>query len=234
MDKIEGWDSHVPDQDVTYRFLGISPRIEALRSAIAKVAHAHAPVLVTGEIGTGKELVARLIHGRSGRAVGPFVAISGAAVAPSFFEPAANSTGSGRPPVSALDIDAASGGTLFIQWAIFLRKHRRPCCFTCNGGTATIANRRFGSCLRPMRTLSAAAMPANFAKTSTTGLPVCAWMFPRSASAARISPCWPGISWMSSRARASCGSTTTPSASSPRTPGPEMSGNSGTAYCRLR
>lgn len=99
MDKIEGWDNKVLVQDVTFRFLGISPRIQALRGAIAKVAQAHAPVLVTGEIGTGKELVARLIHERSSRAGGPFVAISGAA----------------RPPGSAIDIDAASGGTLFIH-----------------------------------------------------------------------------------------------------------------------
>jgi DNA-binding NtrC family response regulator len=115
MDKIEGWDSQVLVQDVTYRFLGISPRIEALRGAIAKVAQAHVPVLVTGEIGTGKELVARLIHERSGRAAGPFVAISGAAVAPAFFQPVANSAGPGRPAGSELDIDAASGGTLFIH-----------------------------------------------------------------------------------------------------------------------
>lgn len=115
MDNVEDRDGKLLVQDVTFRFLGISPRIEALRGAIAKVAHAHAPVLVTGEIGTGKELVARLIHERSSRAEGPFVAISGAAVAPAFFEPATNSTGPERPPGTALDIDAASGGTLFIH-----------------------------------------------------------------------------------------------------------------------
>ncbi|OGT60491.1 MAG: hypothetical protein A3E01_11320 [Gammaproteobacteria bacterium RIFCSPHIGHO2_12_FULL_63_22] len=115
MDKIEGWDHEVLVQDVTLKFLGISPRIEALRGAIAKVAQALAPVLVTGEIGTGKELVARLIHERSSRAAGPFVAISGAAVAPAFFQPASNPADPGSQATPALDISAASGGTLFIH-----------------------------------------------------------------------------------------------------------------------
>lgn len=94
--------------------LGISPRMEALRDAVAKVAHAFAPVLVTGEIGTGKELVALLIHQRSERATWPFVSIRGAAASPHFFQPGVlQAATTGVEPM--LDISAADGGTLFVH-----------------------------------------------------------------------------------------------------------------------
>lgn len=96
------------------KLLGFSPRMEALRGAVAKVAHASAPVLVTGEIGTGKELVALLIHQHSERAASPFVSIRGAAVSPRLFQPGvAHTETMGAEPL--LDISAADGGTLFIH-----------------------------------------------------------------------------------------------------------------------
>ncbi len=54
--------------------LGESPAILELRSRITRVAASDAPVLVLGETGTGKELVARALHDQSPRAKGPFVA----------------------------------------------------------------------------------------------------------------------------------------------------------------
>ena len=96
------------------RLLGISPRMEALRVAVAKVDHAIAPVLVTGEVGTGKALVALLIHQHAERAAGPFVSIQGAAALPGFFQPgAAQASMMGAEP--KLDVSAADGGTLFIH-----------------------------------------------------------------------------------------------------------------------
>jgi len=54
--------------------IGESPPMVELKSRIARIAASDAPVLVLGETGTGKELVARAIHDQSDRAKGPFVA----------------------------------------------------------------------------------------------------------------------------------------------------------------
>jgi DNA-binding NtrC family response regulator len=60
--------------------IGASAVIQALFRQIHEVAPAAVPVLITGETGTGKELVARAIHSRSERRRGPFVAINCGAV----------------------------------------------------------------------------------------------------------------------------------------------------------
>ncbi len=58
------------------QLIGTSPRLRELIDEIARVAASDAKVLVTGESGVGKELVARAIHARSARAREPFVAIN--------------------------------------------------------------------------------------------------------------------------------------------------------------
>jgi two-component system, NtrC family, response regulator HydG len=60
--------------------VGNAPAIRALQTAIDFVARSSAPVLVTGETGSGKELVARAIHDRSSRAHHPFVAVNMSAI----------------------------------------------------------------------------------------------------------------------------------------------------------
>lgn len=56
--------------------LGRSPAIEQLRQVIGRVARSDAKVLVTGESGSGKELVAQMLHQGSPRACQPFVAVN--------------------------------------------------------------------------------------------------------------------------------------------------------------
>ncbi|TNF36133.1 MAG: sigma-54-dependent Fis family transcriptional regulator [Deltaproteobacteria bacterium] len=60
--------------------LGVSAGIERVRGEIEKVADTDIPVLIRGETGSGKELVARAIHGQSPRRDAPFVAINMASV----------------------------------------------------------------------------------------------------------------------------------------------------------
>ena len=58
------------------QIIGLSPEIEHVRQLIDKVAPCEARVLITGENGTGKELVARWLHAKSPRAAAPFVEVN--------------------------------------------------------------------------------------------------------------------------------------------------------------
>jgi len=60
--------------------IGSSPALRTVTSRIAKVAPTASTVLITGETGTGKELVARAIHRHSSRCSGPFVSVNCAAI----------------------------------------------------------------------------------------------------------------------------------------------------------
>ena len=66
--------------------IGSSAALERLRSSAVRVAAGNAKVLITGESGVGKDLIARLIHARSPRAERPFVALNCAGVAETLLE----------------------------------------------------------------------------------------------------------------------------------------------------
>ena len=68
------------------RLIGNSPAIEALRSTVRRVAETDLAVLVTGENGTGKEVVSQSIHYLSPRRERPFVAVNCAAIAETLLE----------------------------------------------------------------------------------------------------------------------------------------------------
>jgi DNA-binding NtrC family response regulator len=101
--------------------VGLSPAIREVQTRIDQVAQApDTTVLVTGQSGTGKELVARCIHERSARRSGPFVAINCAALTEALleaelfgYEPGAF-TGAAREGKDGL-FAVAAGGTLFLD-----------------------------------------------------------------------------------------------------------------------
>ena len=102
----------------TYSFemIGRSAAINQLRQAIDKVAPTNSRVLITGPSGCGKELAARVMHAKSGRAEGPFVVLNAAAMVPDRMElelfGTEEGTGTARK-VGALE--EAHGGTLYID-----------------------------------------------------------------------------------------------------------------------
>src|SRR5689334_20632983 len=75
-----------PASDAPPLLLGESPAMEQLRTDIRSAARCYAKVLITGETGTGKEIVARLIHLQGTRAKQPFLAINCAGVPDSLLE----------------------------------------------------------------------------------------------------------------------------------------------------
>jgi formate hydrogenlyase transcriptional activator len=73
------------DQNIG-NMVGAAPSFQAVLKSIQTVAHTDATVLITGETGTGKELVARAIHELSGRSKGSFVKVNCAAIPASLLE----------------------------------------------------------------------------------------------------------------------------------------------------
>ena len=99
--------------------IGKSPIMEALQTAIQRIASTPATVLIRGESGTGKELVARSIHVSSLRAHSPFVAVHCAAVPESLIESTLfgheRGAFTGAHQLKKGRLEQASGGTLFLD-----------------------------------------------------------------------------------------------------------------------
>jgi DNA-binding NtrC family response regulator len=105
----------------TSEIFGESPAIREVRERIARVAPTSATVLITGETGTGKELVARAIHRNSPRASKPFVAVNCAAFTETLLE--SELFGHEKGAFTGADrqrqglFEAAHDGTLFLDEA---------------------------------------------------------------------------------------------------------------------
>lgn len=99
--------------------LGSSPAINQVRELIAKVAKSEAPVYVSGESGSGKELAARLIHQGSRRCDKPFIAVNCGAIPENLME--SEFFGYRKGAFTGADSEregffqAADGGTLFLD-----------------------------------------------------------------------------------------------------------------------
>lgn len=100
-------------------FWGNSPAMQDLRLMIEKVAPTDANILITGENGTGKEVVAHEIHRLSGRASGSFVSVDLGAVTESLFESEVFGHVKGAFTDAKADkagkFELAQGGTLFLD-----------------------------------------------------------------------------------------------------------------------
>ena len=100
-------------------FLGESPPMKAVYSLIERVAARSVDILITGETGTGKELVARAVHRRSRRIAAPFVPIDCGAIPDTLLE--SELFGHERGAFTGADarriglIEVADGGTLFLD-----------------------------------------------------------------------------------------------------------------------
>ena len=99
--------------------IGDHPAIRTVLEQVDQIADTDAAVLIRGETGTGKEVIARLIHGASGRRTGPFVAVNMAAIPDSLAE--AELFGHVRGAFTGADkartgrMVAAHRGTLFLD-----------------------------------------------------------------------------------------------------------------------
>ena len=97
--------------------VGTSAPIAQLRQKISRIAATNSRVLISGASGTGKELLARLLHGQSNRSDGPFKAVNAASMVPERVEEelfGVETTGPDRPQKTGL-LERAHNGTLYLD-----------------------------------------------------------------------------------------------------------------------
>ena len=108
-------DGAAPDS----RMIGSSPAMAALRGQIARLARSMAPISITGESGSGKELAAREIHAQSSRAAKPFIAVNCGAIPETLMEAEFFGYRKGAFTGASDERDgffqAANGGTLMLD-----------------------------------------------------------------------------------------------------------------------
>ena len=107
------------DVDSQHEMLGQAPAMQDVFRAIGRLSQSHVTVLITGESGSGKELVARALHKHSPRADGPFVAINTAAIPKDLLESELfgheRGAFTGAQTMRRGRFEQADGGTLFLD-----------------------------------------------------------------------------------------------------------------------
>ena len=119
--------SKVKAESALDKLTGSSPAIKQCKAMIAKLARSQAPVLVSGESGSGKELAARLIHDLGPRADGPFIPVNCGAIPTELMESEFFGHKKGSFTGAAGDkeglFQAADGGTLMLDEVADLPLH---------------------------------------------------------------------------------------------------------------
>jgi DNA-binding NtrC family response regulator len=117
-DKIPGYERLEAEPSSEF-VAGESRKMRELMEQIDKVATTDASVLLLGENGTGKEMIAREIHKRSSRSAGPFVAVDVSTLTPTLFESELFGHKKGAFTDARTDrkgrLELSSGGTLFLD-----------------------------------------------------------------------------------------------------------------------
>jgi len=112
-------DAELSQRKGAEELLGQSPALMKLKSQLAQFADSPFPVLIEGESGSGKELVARSLHRLSARADKPYFALNCAAIAPTLVEPTlfgyAKGAFTGALATKAGYFEDARDGTLFLD-----------------------------------------------------------------------------------------------------------------------
>lgn len=107
------------EPSIDQRLLGDSPPMLGLRKQIGRLARSQAPVYISGESGSGKELVARLIHEQGPRADRPFIPVNCGAIPAELMESEFFGHRKGSFTGATEDkpglFQAANGGTLFLD-----------------------------------------------------------------------------------------------------------------------
>jgi len=111
--------ARVGEAEAAPPIIGSSPRIAEIRNTVATIAPSDATVLIEGETGTGKEVVARAIHTLSARRRGPFVVVNCAALPDTLME--AELFGHEKGAFTGAEaqrkgrFELANGGTIFLD-----------------------------------------------------------------------------------------------------------------------